>query len=181
VPDSHPATGEIRALTVRPPWSWAITHGGKTVENRTRAARWPGLLAVHAGDGSRWDPAGAGDLLVCLAWRTWTATLPPDNLATPAPARRSLHIDFGAVVAVAGLAGCHPSSLEGGCAGEWHAVDGQRRPRCSPWAVPGQWHWQLAGVRPLAKPVECRGALGLWRLPADVEKLVRDQLEATRA
>jgi hypothetical protein len=178
----------MRALTVRPPWSWAITHGGKTVENRTwpiprmqpadrLRVLWPDLLAIHAGAASRWDPAGAADPLLCAAWRTWTATLPPGNLATPTPSRRSLHIDFGAIVAVAHPT-CHPSSVEGGCAGEWPWFDGQQRPRCSPWAVPGQWHWILGGIRPLAKPVECRGSLGLWQLPDDIEQQVRTQLEA---
>jgi len=47
---------------------------------------------------------------------------------------------------------------------------------CSPWAVIGQYHWQLANVRPLAEPVPCKGALKLWCLPGDVEKLVRAQL-----
>ncbi len=31
---------------------------------------------------------------------------------------------------------------------------------------------------PLAEPVPCRGALGLWRVPDDVESAVRAQLEA---
>jgi hypothetical protein len=26
----------MRALTVRQPWAWAIVHGGKDIENRTR-------------------------------------------------------------------------------------------------------------------------------------------------
>lgn len=51
---------------------------------------------------------------------------------------------------------------------------------CDPWAVRGQFHWELDDVRPLPDPVPCRGALGLWRLPEDVEKAVREQLEAAR-
>lgn len=39
-----------------------------------------------------------------------------------------------------------------------HTCDG----RCSPWAVPGDVHWMLAGVRRLAEPVPARGKLGLW-------------------
>jgi hypothetical protein len=49
---------------------------------------------------------------------------------------------------------------------------------CSQWAVRGQFHITLTKVRPLAEPIPCRGALGLWRLPEDVEKAVRKQLEA---
>jgi hypothetical protein len=36
-------TGEVRVLTVRQPWAWAIIHGGKDAENRN----WPRSTAVH--------------------------------------------------------------------------------------------------------------------------------------
>lgn len=49
---------------------------------------------------------------------------------------------------------------------------------CGPWAIPGQFHWRLANVRPLAEPVPCKGRLGLWNLPADVDSAVRGQLGA---
>lgn len=39
---------------------------------------------------------------------------------------------------------------------------------CSPWAIPGCVHLQLANSRPLARPIPCRGRLGLWTPPADV-------------
>lgn len=35
----------------------------------------------------------------------------------------------------------------------------------------------LAGVRPSPRAVPSRGALGLWRLPEDVEKAARAPLE----
>jgi hypothetical protein len=40
----------MRALTVRQPWAWAIVHGGKDVENRTRnlAGSYRGPVAIHA-------------------------------------------------------------------------------------------------------------------------------------
>ncbi len=38
----------------------------------------------------------------------------------------------------------------------------------SAWAVPGKLHLQLARPVEIATPVPCRGALGLWRVPADV-------------
>lgn len=41
----------MRILTVRQPWAWAIVHGGKDVENRTRniAGAYRGPVAIHAG------------------------------------------------------------------------------------------------------------------------------------
>jgi hypothetical protein len=47
---------------------------------------------------------------------------------------------------------------------------------CGPWAIPGQCHWRLANPRPLPEPVPCKGRLGLWSLPADVDAAVRAQL-----
>ncbi|WP_024356700.1 hypothetical protein [Leucobacter chironomi] len=44
-------TPEMRILTVRQPWAWAIIHGGKDVENRARnlAGDYRGPVAIHAG------------------------------------------------------------------------------------------------------------------------------------
>jgi hypothetical protein len=35
-----------------------------------------------------------------------------------------------------------------------------------PWADSEAWHWRMVNPRPLAQPVPCKGALGLWKLPA---------------
>lgn len=39
---------ELRALSVRQPWAWAIIHAGKTVENRSRRTLYRGPLLIHA-------------------------------------------------------------------------------------------------------------------------------------
>lgn len=53
-------------------------------------------------------------------------------------------------------------------------ITGFRRqdPDCSPWAF-SDYHWMLADVKALSRPVWCRGALGLWRLPSHLEAVVR--------
>jgi hypothetical protein len=33
---------------------------------------------------------------------------------------------------------------------------------CGPWALPGQYHWRLAGVRAFTRSVPCAGRQGLW-------------------
>ena len=43
------ATGEVRVLTVRQPWAWAIIQGGKDVENRSWPTKHRGRLLIHAG------------------------------------------------------------------------------------------------------------------------------------
>ena len=154
----------MRALTVRQPYAHMIARCGKTTENRPKPVRYRGLIAVHAGAYSRWDQAGADDPQCRRAWYEWAAALPHPNVTGPLR-REAIHLDFGAVIAVAVVAGCHDATYAEACS-------------CSPWARPRSWHWELADVRPLTRPVPCRGMLGLWRLPDDVEKSVREQMGA---
>jgi len=161
---------ELRVLTIRQPWAHMVAHCGKTTENRPNPTHFRGLIAIHAGAYSRWDRNGETDPRCRLAWRQWARTLPPLNLVKGAPHRDSIHIAFGAVIAVAEITGCHL----------W--ADGENCTRdelCSQWAVPHAYHWQLANVRRLREPVPCRGMLGLWRLPSDAVAAVRAQLEVT--
>src|ERR1700722_17787396 len=148
--DSEP----MSCLRVRQPWAWAICHG-KDVENRSRGTKHRGLLAIHASKSAPYrddvfDPRIAELIVV-------------HGLDDPAA-------EQGAVVAVAELTGCHEPAY---C---FEARPGQSGLQCSPWAHASQFHWQLADVRPLAEPVPCRGMLGLWPLPDEVEKGVRAQV-----
>lgn len=170
-------------LTVRQPWEWAIEHG-KPVENRGWNIKYRGPLWLHAGARSRWDPAGGGSPLVRGAWDQWLraaygttwAGLPFDDVTL---GRKTTLMPFGAVAALAEVTGCHHAA---DCGGEdWQDVRRLPWRGCSPWAIQGQFHIGMANVRPLSEPVPCRGMLGLWRLPPEVEKAVREQLEASRA
>src|SRR5260221_558702 len=147
----HRGSVLMRALSVQPPWSWAITWAGKTVENRTWLTTYRGEVAVHAS--KKLDSDALED------WRIVEAITRPG-----AP---RLRYDFGCIVAVAEIRTCHwPADCR----------------TCSPWAVEGQYHFVLGGVRPLAEPVPARGMLGLWPVPEDIESAVRAQLgEADRA
>lgn len=145
----------MRALSIQQPWAAAIACGPKRVENRTWTAP-PRIIgqtvALHASKGPDWDAPA----------RAWTAAgLTPYRWGDPRRAWTASLV-LGAIVALAEVDECHF-----GC---W--------PACSEWAAAGQYHWQLANIRPLAEPVPCRGALGLWKLPEDVEQAVRKQLEA---
>jgi len=146
----------MRALSVRQPWAWAICHG-KDVENRSRGTRHRGLLAIHASKSAAYHEDLNDPRIVDLIEASGF------DLSDPPSAQ-------GAVVAMAELTGCHEPGF---C---FKARPGHGGEMCSPWAHASQFHWPLASVRPLAEPVPCRGALGLWHLPDDVEKAVRAQL-----
>ena len=149
-------------LTVRQPWAWALLHG-KPVENRTWEMKHRGPLWLHAGARSRWDPDGAASPLVRAAWCAGWGTGKLAHLN-----RRTDEMAFGAVTALVEVTGCH---FADDCLYE---VGGSM---CSLWAARGQWHIEFSNVRELPHPVPCKGSLGLWRLPDEVEAAVREQLE----
>lgn len=143
---------EMYGLTIKQPWLHAIVAGTKRVENRTWAVpEWVigKVIALHAG--KTYDYGAV--------FPAWTVT----------PGWEPGELPEGAVAGVAKVTGCHP--LEHVCS------PGPHLRACSPWSARSQCHWLLAEVRPLPNPVPCRGMLGLWRLPADVEEAVRQQLE----
>jgi len=140
---------DARGLTLLNPWAHAITHLGKTVENRSwTAPQWLDQILIHAGAG--WDPEAPfflGDL----------------GLTAPMPKE----IQTSAVVAVANLAHCCDTTV-----GETDARCG-----CGPWAAYGQYHWVLCDIAVLAEPVPCAGKLRLWRPSADVLAAVKEQVQ----
>ena len=148
----------MRALTIWQPYASAIAFGDKRVENRTQPLAYRGLLAIHAGLAVEW---GASD-------KAWIAAGLTPYKAGSERAAWTASLALGAVVAVAEMTGCH---RDGNC-----YLHGHPSGICSPWAVHFQWHYQLAEVRPLAEPVPCKGARGLWTLPEEVESAVRAQL-----
>jgi hypothetical protein len=146
----------VKALSVQPPWSWAIAYAGKAVENRTWPTSYRGEIAIHAS--KKLDKDALGDS------RIVEAVLAAD-VAT---------MDWwrGHIIAVAEVISCLLSPDFGGTCGA-------TRPLCSPWAAHDQWHWQLADVRPLAEPVPAKGMLGLWAVPEEAESAIRAQLGET--
>lgn len=77
-------TVDLRCLSVRQPWAWAIIHGPKRIENRSRPTNYRGQLLIHAakavdrlGDYGNGEPAkselvfgaiiGIVDLIDCVS------------------------------------------------------------------------------------------------------------------
>jgi hypothetical protein len=140
---------DIRLLTVRQPHAWAIVTGHKDVENRT----WPfphepgTTIAIHAA--KKPDPRG---------------------LHVPMDHPDVEDLPRGVVVGFVDVVGCHPAE-------DCMAVAGGPPAPCSPWALPGHFHWLLASPFILRDPVACRGFLWTHRPHGDV----KDQLLAALA
>jgi hypothetical protein len=138
----------MKAITVQQPWAWAIIHGGKDIENRSRIGTWRPArgqrVAIHASQ--RWSDTGAHSGLIweALAEIGWTAG--PRALKDDP---RGL-LTFGAIIGTATVAGVHSA-----------------RSCCRPWGEAGVTHLVLADPVPV-EPIPCRGALGLWTVPDDI-------------
>lgn len=151
---------EMRALTIQQPWAWAIATQGKDIENRTWKTPYRGLLAIHAGATLDAETAAVAVMPTGPATRALRKICAEVTLAQQLT-EACEHLRMRRIVAVAELTRIHRENAG----------------RCSAWAMPGQWHWELRNVRALAEPVPCHpGKLGIWPLPDEVEKAVREQL-----
>ncbi len=188
----------MNAITVRPPWSWAIAEAEaltalgatpKLVENRGRkiADKHIGKrIAIHAG--LTWCKTGMRNHHINSAWNTFANAI---DLRTPNPLLADigdtrtgyvgrlqpspgLWLETGAVVAVATLTGCHQAdqtSAVATCCWPWGDREYETKAGRDP-----AWHLTLADVRRLSVPVPCRGEVRVpWELPADVADAVDGQ------
>lgn len=141
---------DVRAITVKQPWAWAIAAGHKLVENRSQGTRYRGELLIHAG--KAWSDRGGESEHVRAAW-----------FAQPEwPAASMSLLPTGVILAVVQLVDSHPDA---GCCRPWGEssyTEGDGRVRTD------VHHLVLEEVHPLSRPLPARGALGLWRPPADL-------------
>jgi len=137
-------SANLRALTIHQPWAWFIAKGYKPIENRSW--RPPQSLVgnwLAIHAGKKWDIAE-------VASNTSFAHV---NCRAPLPSSIGAMGDqCGSILAVARVTGFVAESA-------------------SPWFF-GPVGWTLADVVELPEPVACRGAQGLWKVPADVYERV---------
>ncbi len=139
----------MKALTLTQPWASLIALGHKHVETRswTTYQHYGGVIAIHAAKGF---PRYAREF---FAEERLAGRVPP-------------LIPFSAIVAVARLADC--------CRTEQVGITDLER-RLGDYS-PGRWAFLLEEVVALAEPISCRGALGFWTVPTDIEEQVRKVL-----
>lgn len=148
----------MRVLTVRQPWAWAIIHGGKNVENRTRniAGDYRGPVAIHAGLSS-----DGFDALLTVD-RLIRETRPEFHREHVGKIGRAA-LERGSIIGVVDLVDVHWAPLGDSAAGE-------------PWGEDECWHLVFANPRAIKTPISFRGGLGLRWLDPEVRAMVADQL-----
>jgi hypothetical protein len=142
-----------KALSVKQPWAWAICAGIKDVENRTKPTRHRGPVLIHASLSKPWtDVEDAiewiedGEIYDACRDEPRRVEVPRERLVT------------GAIVGLVEICGSLPPGQGSG----------------SDWAIEDQHHWLLKNAYALARPVPCKGKLGLWRPAEDLLDRVQD-------
>lgn len=125
----------VKGLTLTQPWASAIALGQKRIETRSWRTPYRGLVAIHAAQGF---PRAAKEFALVAGFG------PPESLPR------------AAVVAIAQLVDIRPTEELVG------AID--RRERDLGDFAAGRWGWIFEDIRPMAVPVPCVGALGVWAI-----------------
>jgi hypothetical protein len=160
----------VKALSLTEPYASLISVGAKRYETRSWSTPHRGTLAIYA---SRNMPAWAvefarQDIVTGPLCRGYV--LPNAWNPSAADAARCFRerLPLGCIVAVAELVVCVRTI-------DCVSISAQERAFGD--FSPDRWAWGLLGVRRLREPIPCRGALGLWEIPADVAEQIRQQTE----
>lgn len=150
----------MRIITIQNPHAWAVVHGGKCVENRARniVGEYRGTVAIHAGMSvdQQWKKLESADAM--------QAALDSAGLHTWS---REVGLTHG-IIGVADLYDVHEAMPDGSCCPDFSSY--------RKWAHSSGWHLLLGSQRPLTKPIEFRGNLGLQVLPDEVERMVWERM-----
>ncbi len=151
-----------KALSLWQPWASAIAEGAKRIETRSWQTHYRGPLLIHAG-----KKILGQDLPNCpctnpKVLEIWTNTR-----------GRSFSIPFGAIIVVCQLVGC----MDTEAVLEWGSQ------YLADWDRPteyllgdysnGRYGWVLSKVRKLPEPIPYKGRQGLFNVPEEVYKAVK--------
>lgn len=144
----------MKALSVRQPWAWAILHAGKDVENRDwgRCPGWRafrGRVLLHASAGC--TAREYQDAREFIEDREVLDGGPAECRVPPL-----VELPRGAIVGAMTITDCVHEDSD---------FD-------SPWFC-GPYGLLLEDVVELAKPIRCKGALGFFSVPAEVDAEIR--------
>ena len=165
---------DLRALSLKQPWlSWAILRLGKRIENRESwqgcAHRGPILLHASQGVGSQLEFSECVTQIAAIS-RAWPTASTVDGSYRGGVWRPAPDLPRGAVVGVARIV-----ATVDGRSGLTPLLGGPDLSHQERWWF-GGFALVLDDVHELPEPIPCKGALGLWRPPADVVARVREQL-----
>lgn len=156
----------MKAITLTQPWATLVAIGAKHFETRSWSTTFRGPLAIH---GAKTMPRYAKEFIAFNhACRQW---LNDNDIRVGPLACPEKWIPMGQVVAVVNLVACVQVNERTKREGAW--IESQPTPYhiILPPNPPelefgdysdGRWVWVTEDLKPLAKPIPAKGALGLW-------------------
>lgn len=176
-----------QAISIRQPWAWAIISGFRSVELRTWATSFRGTIAVHAGQ-SRSDMVDSVEsFLRNLHPMIDDAILSADVNAEAGigsypvirggrPVNPASQFHFGAIIGTVDIVDCLTVAEASAMIEVPERADGSPAARIHPmdWVGEGLdcYVWLLQNAVKFANPIEARGKLSLFTMPADLVELV---------
>lgn len=143
----------MKCISLWQPYASLLALGRKQFETRSWRTPYRGRIAIHA--------SKSVDSIqnICTVLRGKPASdlamLYREIFATLDSAEQNLwKLPRGAIIATAELVECVPTT---GLKIDW-------KERCVGDFAPGRWAWKMVDVRPLAKPIEYRGAQGIFEV-----------------
>lgn len=169
----------MKGLTLTQPWATLVAIGAKRIETRSWSTGYRGWLAIHAAKGLGKVGGRLGLQGVCAEepFRSVLTANSHDQVHHGLwhPVTNSL-LPLGMIVAVVNLhrVGRIRERFDG-----FITVDGLDLPLSDQEVAfgdytPGRYGWSLTNVHRLATPIPCKGALGLWDVPAEIEAQIRE-------
>ncbi len=153
----------MKALSLIQPWASLVAIGAKQIETRSWKTLYRGTLAIHAAKGFPCHgPEQMGVIVaVCELTAVHRIPLQPQHFARfDVPTQHRLS--------------SYPVILP---PLEWREGFGHSHEFDFGDYTAGRFAWILTDVCALKEPIVCKGALGLWDVPANVESLIREQLQ----
>lgn len=187
-----PDWASVKALTLWAPWAWAITHLGKTVENRPNSSTWRNgggrkligsWLLIHAGSRSRWRESTWADVSA-VAMQALKGVMPPTAAETMPlrfygvglkdlpylmPSMHSYRDEFcSKIVGMVPVVGLRSPDIDSKC------NDG--------WWFKYQWGIELGIPIVFKEPVPAKGTITplLWPVQGEMLEQVKRQYQLSR-
>ena len=179
----------MRAISLWQPFASAIAWGDKQIETRSWGTRYEGLLLICATAKTPLD-----DFEAATCNRHVVEVLLRENIIDtshgfgriePEPVVALKRLPQACAVAVAYLYACDMieaahATDDGGTFLRARALfEHPTEYTISPMEAAfgfydsGRFAWKLRDVRPLPQPIPCKGAQGIWKVPAELEAQVR--------
>lgn len=154
----------MKAITIKQPWASLIAIGAKRIETRSWQTKYRGPIAIHSS--AHWSNKE----------RNLVYTHPFDMVLTQDRAHRNPNffealswqfLPTGKILATANLVDCIPTEKIPYDLNHPHADSANAFEEHFGDYLPGRFAWILEDVKALKEPMDYRGSLGLWDIPAE--------------